>query len=72
MYGPAARRKPETETTNEVCCINVSDHIGGAFYVYAAMAFSVAVEGLNMLARRARQKHLVTSADQSGNPPRTG
>jgi predicted tellurium resistance membrane protein TerC len=41
-------------------------------YVYAAMAFSVAVEGLNMLARRARQKHLVTSADQSGNPPRTG
>jgi len=25
-------------------------------YIYAAMAFSVAVEGLNMLARRARQK----------------
>jgi predicted tellurium resistance membrane protein TerC len=27
-------------------------------YVYAAMAFSVVVEGLNMLARRARQKRL--------------
>ena len=25
-------------------------------YIYAAMAFSVAVEGLNMLARRARKK----------------
>jgi predicted tellurium resistance membrane protein TerC len=41
-------------------------------YVYAAMAFSVAVEGLNMLARRARQKHLVTLADQSGSRPPTG
>jgi predicted tellurium resistance membrane protein TerC len=41
-------------------------------YVYAAMAFSVAVEGLNMLARRARQKHLLTPADQSGRRPRTG
>jgi predicted tellurium resistance membrane protein TerC len=25
-------------------------------YIYAAMAFSVAVEGLNILARRARKK----------------
>ena len=30
-------------------------------YVYAAMAFSVAVEGLNMLARRARAKRLAAS-----------
>jgi predicted tellurium resistance membrane protein TerC len=41
-------------------------------YVYAAMAFSVAVEGLNMLARRARQKRLQRRADQSGSRPRTG
>jgi predicted tellurium resistance membrane protein TerC len=33
-------------------------------YIYAAMAFSVAVEGLNMLARRARQKRLATPKDQ--------
>jgi predicted tellurium resistance membrane protein TerC len=32
-------------------------------YVYAAMAFSVAVEGLNMLARRARQKRSAAIAD---------
>jgi predicted tellurium resistance membrane protein TerC len=30
-------------------------------YVYAAMAFSVAVEGLNMLARRARARRLAAS-----------
>ena len=29
-------------------------------YLYAAMAFSALVEGLNMLDRRARQKHVVT------------
>jgi predicted tellurium resistance membrane protein TerC len=34
-------------------------------YIYAAMAFSVAVEGLNMLARRARQRRLPASSDQS-------
>ena len=33
-------------------------------YVYAAMAFSVAVEGLNMLARRARQRR--SAATKSG------
>jgi predicted tellurium resistance membrane protein TerC len=35
-------------------------------YIYAAMAFSVAVEGLNMLARRARQKSPAISAHQDG------
>jgi predicted tellurium resistance membrane protein TerC len=34
-------------------------------YVYAAMAFSIAVEGLNMLARRARKKRLAISATQT-------
>jgi len=34
-------------------------------YVYAAMAFSIAVEGLNMLARRARKKRLAISATQN-------
>lgn len=34
-------------------------------YVYAAMAFSVAVEGLNMLARRARQKGAAAPADET-------
>jgi predicted tellurium resistance membrane protein TerC len=38
-------------------------------YIYAAMAFSVAVEGLNMLARRARQKRLAVSTDQDGSQP---
>jgi predicted tellurium resistance membrane protein TerC len=38
-------------------------------YIYAAMAFSVAVEGLNMLARRARQKRLAATTDQSGGQP---
>jgi predicted tellurium resistance membrane protein TerC len=36
-------------------------------YIYAAMAFSVAVEGLNMLARRARQKSPAISAHQDGS-----
>jgi predicted tellurium resistance membrane protein TerC len=37
-------------------------------YIYAAMAFSVAVEGLNMLARRrARQKSPALSAHQDGS-----
>jgi predicted tellurium resistance membrane protein TerC len=35
-------------------------------YIYAAMAFSVAVEGLNMLARRARQKRLAATTNQNG------
>lgn len=30
-------------------------------YIYAAMAFSIAVEGLNMLARRARQKRVAAA-----------
>ena len=34
-------------------------------YIYAAMAFSVAVEGLNMLARRARQKRLAATKSQA-------
>jgi predicted tellurium resistance membrane protein TerC len=34
-------------------------------YVYAAMAFSIAVEGLNMLARRARKKRLAISTTQN-------
>lgn len=38
-------------------------------YVYAAMAFSVAVEALNMLARRARQKHPSAPTDQSAGRP---
>jgi predicted tellurium resistance membrane protein TerC len=38
-------------------------------YIYAAMAFSVAVEGLNMLARRARQRRAGASADESGSQP---
>ncbi|MEK1910782.1 MAG: TerC family protein, partial [Pseudomonas chlororaphis] len=32
-------------------------------YVYAAMAFSAAIEGLNMLARRARQKRVAAEAE---------
>jgi predicted tellurium resistance membrane protein TerC len=36
-------------------------------YIYAAMAFSIAVEGLNMLARRARQKSPAISAHQDGS-----
>ncbi|WP_025126426.1 TerC family protein [Pseudomonas sp. PH1b] len=32
-------------------------------YVYAAMAFSAAIESLNMLARRARRKHQATQHD---------
>jgi predicted tellurium resistance membrane protein TerC len=36
-------------------------------YIYAAMAFSVAVESLNMLARRARQKRLAATKGQAGN-----
>jgi predicted tellurium resistance membrane protein TerC len=36
-------------------------------YIYAAMAFSIAVEGLNMLARRARQKRRAVSTNQSGS-----
>ena len=32
-------------------------------YVYAAMAFSAAIESLNMLARRARQKRLAAQAE---------
>jgi predicted tellurium resistance membrane protein TerC len=36
-------------------------------YIYAAMAFSVAVEGLNMAARRARQKRRAAAADQGGS-----
>jgi predicted tellurium resistance membrane protein TerC len=35
-------------------------------YIYAAMAFSVAVEGLNMLARRARQKRMAAAKGQTG------
>jgi predicted tellurium resistance membrane protein TerC len=36
-------------------------------YIYAAMAFSVAVESLNMLARRARQKRLAATKRQAGS-----
>ena len=36
-------------------------------YVYAAMAFSIGVEGLNMLAR-ARQKRAAASKDETGRP----
>jgi predicted tellurium resistance membrane protein TerC len=36
-------------------------------YIYAAMAFSVAVECLNMLARRARQKRPGTTTDHREN-----
>jgi predicted tellurium resistance membrane protein TerC len=33
-------------------------------YVYAAMAFSTAIEGLNLLSRRARRKRLSDPASQ--------
>jgi predicted tellurium resistance membrane protein TerC len=36
-------------------------------YVYAAMAFSVAVEGLNMLARRARQRRRAARTGDGGS-----
>jgi len=31
-------------------------------YVYAAMAFSATIEGLNMMSRRAKQKRLTAEA----------
>jgi predicted tellurium resistance membrane protein TerC len=37
-------------------------------YVYAAMAFSVGVEGLNMLARRARRKRRESGSGGGGTP----
>jgi predicted tellurium resistance membrane protein TerC len=36
-------------------------------YIYAAMAFSVAVEGLNMLARRARQRRRAATIGDGGS-----
>jgi len=36
-------------------------------YIYAAMAFSIAVEGLNMLARRARQKRVAAAKAETGS-----
>jgi predicted tellurium resistance membrane protein TerC len=38
-------------------------------YIYAAMAFSVAVEALNILARRARKKRLAISTTQNETRP---
>jgi len=35
-------------------------------YIYAAMAFSIAVEGLNMLARRARRKRVAAAKAETG------
>jgi predicted tellurium resistance membrane protein TerC len=38
-------------------------------YIYAAMAFSALVEGLNMMDRRARQRR-EQAADADGAPPK--
>jgi predicted tellurium resistance membrane protein TerC len=37
-------------------------------YIYAAMAFSAGVEGLNMLARRARRRRSAAAAAAVGRP----
>jgi len=41
-------------------------------YIYAAMAFSALVEGLNMLSRKGKSKHADKSADAAGGVPPQG
>jgi predicted tellurium resistance membrane protein TerC len=41
-------------------------------YIYAAMAFSAFIEGLNMLARRARAKRRAPHVAAQPSPPRPG